>query len=100
MNRCSQHCWPGDSSYVTLWLDLLFMLQPSVLIKLKPEIRIALNNEEENTMVNIDGLTYLSAVLNEALCMYPASIGHLARVTSPEGCAIASRFVPGNIYVL
>lgn len=50
--------------------------------------------EETNSItVNID---YLLAALNEALRMYPPVGNMLSRVTPPEGCFIAGRFVPGN----
>jgi cytochrome P450 len=91
----------GSETVATQLSGLTYYLcsNPSVLIKLKSEIRIAFKNEEEITMVSTNGLTYLSAVLNEALRIYPASVGILARVTPREGCAIAGRFVPGNTYV-
>ena len=91
----------GSETVATQLSGLTYYLcsNPSLLTKLQKEIRSTFKSEKEITMVSTNSLTYLTAVLNETLRIYPASVGILARVTPPEGCVIAGRFVPGRTSV-
>lgn len=71
----------------------------SILAKLTDEVRNAFKKESEITMISVNSLEYLLAVLNEALCIYPPVPGNLNRITPPEGCMVAGRFIPGNTYI-
>jgi cytochrome P450 len=70
-----------------------------VLSRLQEEVRNAFNSEDEITIVSVNKLDYMFAVLNEALRLYPPSPESFKRVTPPSGCEIAGRFVPGNTSV-
>ena len=76
----------------------LLLCNPTSLATLTSYLRTTFQSVEEinSITVNID---YLLAVLNEALRMYPPVGSFLSRVTPPEGCFIAGRFVPGNTSV-
>jgi cytochrome P450 len=91
----------GSETVATQLSGLTYYLcsNPAVLARLNSEIRSTFKEEKEITMVSTNSLTYLNAVLSETLRIYPASVGILARVTPPEGCVIANRFVPGNTSV-
>ncbi|KAH7330188.1 cytochrome P450, partial [Rhexocercosporidium sp. MPI-PUGE-AT-0058] len=71
----------------------------SILAKLTTEVRKAFETESEITIVSVNSLECLLAVLNEALRIYPPVPGNLNRITPREGCMIAGRFIPGNTYV-
>ncbi|CZR68230.1 related to cytochrome P450 CYP3/CYP5/CYP6/CYP9 subfamilies [Phialocephala subalpina] len=91
----------GSETTATLLSGVTYYLlaNPQVLSKLTAEIRGEFRNESDITMISVNRLNYELAVLNEALRIYPASAGSLPRVTPPEGCTIAGRFVPGNTSV-
>jgi cytochrome P450 len=72
---------------------------PSVLTKLKDEIRGSFKSEADINIISTNNLTYLTAVLQESQRLYPASAGSLPRVTPPGGCTIAGRYVSGNTSV-
>jgi cytochrome P450 len=76
----------------------LLLCNPTSLATLTSYLRTSFQSIDEinSITVNID---YLLAVLNEALRMYPPVGTFLSRVTPPEGCFIAGRFIPGNTSV-
>ncbi|PBP24706.1 toxin biosynthesis cytochrome P450 monooxygenase [Diplocarpon rosae] len=75
------------------------LTNPAILARLTDEVRTAFESEADITMVSVNGLEYLLAVLNEALRIYPPVPGNLVRITPPEGCTIAGRYVPGETCV-
>lgn len=76
----------------------LLLCNPTCLAILTSCLRTTFQSVDEinSVTVNID---YLLAVLNEALRLYPPVPSIFSRVTPPEGCFIAGRYVPGNTSV-
>lgn len=50
-------------------------------------------------MVSVNSLSYLLAVLDEALRMFPPVVNTTPRVTPAEGAEIAGHYVPKNMNV-
>jgi cytochrome P450 len=74
----------------------LLLCNPTSLATLTSYLRTTFQSVEEINSITVNNNDYLLAVLNEALRMYPPVGIILSRVTPPEGCFIAGRFVPGN----
>ncbi|PVI03002.1 isotrichodermin C-15 hydroxylase [Periconia macrospinosa] len=77
----------------------LLLTNPDVLDRLKQEVRGAFSNVEEINISSVNRLSYMLAVQNEALRMYPPVTSNLVRVVPPGGANIAGRFVAGGSYV-
>ncbi|KAI0025684.1 putative cytochrome P450 [Xylariomycetidae sp. FL0641] len=77
----------------------LLLEHPEALEKLKQEVRSTFNNSDEITINTVNHLSYMLAVLNEALRMYPPVTSALVRNVPPEGASIAGHFVHGGTYV-
>ncbi|KAK0115298.1 hypothetical protein ONS96_013757 [Cadophora gregata f. sp. sojae] len=75
------------------------LMNPSILTKLKDEVRGAFSTESEINMISVNGLEYLLAVLNEALRILPPVPGNLNRITPKGGCMIAGHFLPEKTYI-
>ncbi|KAJ5047261.1 uncharacterized protein L3040_003098 [Drepanopeziza brunnea f. sp. 'multigermtubi'] len=91
----------GSETTASLLTAVTFYLttHPSILKNLTTEIRNAFRSESEITIVSVNRLEYLLAVLNEALRIHPPVGGNLVRITPREGCMIAGRFIPGDTHV-
>ena len=91
----------GSETTATLLSAVTYYIlrNASILNKLIAEIRGAFKSEAEITMASVSSLSYELAVLNETLRIYPPANGSQPRVTPPEGCMIAGRFVPGSTCV-
>ncbi|TVY51126.1 Averantin hydroxylase [Lachnellula cervina] len=91
----------GSETTATLLSATTYFIltHPSSLAKLQAEVRNAFQNEEEINIVSVNSLSYMLAVLNEVLRLYPPSPSSFNRVTPAAGCHIAGRFVPGNTNV-
>jgi cytochrome P450 len=74
----------------------LLCTHPQVLARLRAEIDANFKSEGEINFTEVSQLSYMLAVLNEAMRMYPAVPHTLPRCTPPEGALICGRFVPGN----
>ncbi|KAK2028458.1 isotrichodermin C-15 hydroxylase [Colletotrichum zoysiae] len=72
---------------------------PKVLQKLNEEVRTAYKDSSEITIGSVNKLTYMLAVLNEALRMYPPVTSGLIRQVPEGGCQIASQHVPKGTLV-
>lgn len=70
---------------------------PHVLAKLRAEVDAHFTDESEIDMVRVQGLTYMLAVLDETLRVYPAVPINPWRRTPAEGQDIFGRFVPGDV---
>ncbi|KAK0125566.1 hypothetical protein ONS95_000427 [Cadophora gregata] len=66
---------------------------------LKAEIRSQFKSADEINGNTVQKLKYLSAVIKEALRMFPPLPGNLRRITPPEGCMVGGQFVPGDTSV-
>lgn len=76
----------------------LLLCNPTSLATLTTYLRTTFQSVEEISSITVN-IDYLLAVLNEALRLYPPVPSIFSRVTPPEGCFIAGRFVPGNTSV-
>jgi hypothetical protein len=68
-----------------------------VYARLKAEVRGAFGGVDEITVTSVNGLTYMLAVLNEALRMYPPIASNLVREVPRGGVEVAGRFMPGGV---
>ncbi|TVY35570.1 Cytochrome P450 monooxygenase [Lachnellula occidentalis] len=75
------------------------LTNPSRLSRLQTEVRNAFKTEEEINIVSVNSLSYMLAILNEVMRLYPPSPASFNRLTPPAGCQIAGKFVPGNTSV-
>ncbi|TVY33841.1 Cytochrome P450 monooxygenase [Lachnellula subtilissima] len=75
------------------------LTNPSCLSNLQAEVRNAFKTEEEINIVSVNSLSYMLAILNEVLRLYPPSPTSFNRLTPLGGCQIAGKFVPGNTSV-
>lgn len=70
---------------------------PTILRKLKEEIRSAFKNEGDITMVSVNKLQYLLAVLQEAMRIHPPTPIGTIRATPEGGSVICGKWVPGDV---
>jgi cytochrome P450 len=98
---CNVFAIAGSETTATLLsgVTYLSLKNPPVYQKLVNEIRQTFNKEEQITFANVNNLKYESAVLEEALRIFPPVAGSQSRFVPPEGHVIAGRFVPGNSLV-
>jgi len=91
----------GSETTATLLAGCTYLLQknPRILQKLNAEIRDKFSDEKEITMLSVSHLTYLNAVIEESLRLYPPVPIALSRMTPPEGAMICGHWVPGNVSV-
>ena len=78
-------------------ITYLLVKHPEVMLRAVNEVRSKFDNEEAVCIQSVNSLVYLSAVLNEALRLYPAVPEGLPRVTPPSGCIISGNWVPGGV---
>lgn len=87
----------GSETTATLLSGATYLLcqNQAAMNKIVHEIRSTFQAPEEITMANVSRLNYTTAVLNEALRLYPPLPGSLSRVvTNTEGEWIAGQWVP------
>ncbi|KAJ0121357.1 Cytochrome PaP450-1 [Diaporthe amygdali] len=91
----------GSETTASLLAGCLFYLtkSPHILEKLTSMIRKDFQTPQEINSKHLAQNSYLTAVLNEALRIYPPVAGATPRVTPPEGSQIDGRYVPGNMSV-
>jgi len=73
------------------------LTHPEVYARLKEEVRGAFASADEITVTSVNGLTYMLAVLNESLRMYPPIASNLVREVPRGGVEVAGRFMPGGV---
>ncbi|CAK7225827.1 hypothetical protein SEUCBS140593_006035 [Sporothrix eucalyptigena] len=91
----------GAETTATLMSGATYFLlkNPTVLQKLVTEIRSSFTTEDQIDYMAVNDLSYLRAVLDEALRLYPPVVAGLLRVTPREGETILGMEVPGNTIV-
>ncbi|KAK7442417.1 isotrichodermin C-15 hydroxylase [Colletotrichum acutatum] len=70
------------------------VVRTAVLQKLNEEVRSSFTDSSEITINSVSKLSYMLAVLNEALRMYPPVTSNLIREVPEFGCQIGSDHVP------
>ncbi|KAL3708553.1 hypothetical protein TMatcc_006537 [Talaromyces marneffei ATCC 18224] len=91
----------GSESSATLLCGFVFhtLAHPNIHEELVKEVMEAFKSEQEIVMANVHGLTYLNAVLQECLRIYPPVAVTLPRVVPDGGEVIDGRYVPASTTV-
>ena len=89
----------GTETIATLLPAVTYLLlrNPEVMARATAEIREAFTEETALCIHNVNQLKYLSAVIDEALRLFPPVPEGLPRVTPVEGDTICGRWVPGGV---
>lgn len=92
----------SETTATTLvWPTYKLLTNPEVYRRLKGEVRGAFKSAGEINARSVNGLTYMLAVLDEALRMYPPIASNLVReVPRGGGVEVAGRFMPGGVSFL
>ncbi|KAK1544664.1 isotrichodermin C-15 hydroxylase [Colletotrichum paranaense] len=77
----------------------LLLRDTKVLQKLNEEVRSSFNDSSEITINSVSKLSYMLAVLNEALRMYPPVTSNLIREVPEFGCQIGAEHVPQGTFI-
>lgn len=77
----------------------LLLTNPDPLKKLTQEIRSSFKREDDIDMQSTSNLTFLNAVLQESLRLYPPVPNTFPRATPQPGEMICGKFVPGGATV-
>ncbi|KAK4449769.1 isotrichodermin C-15 hydroxylase [Podospora aff. communis PSN243] len=90
----------SETTATTLSGATYFLLtNPDALSRLQHEVWSTFKSADEINIASVGKLSYMLAVLNEALRMYPPVTSNLVRVVPSGGAQIAGHFVPGGTYV-
>lgn len=91
----------GSETTATWLVGTVYWLMrtPRVLDRVSQEIRSKFATPEEITMTSVNECTYLSAVIEESLRIYPPSPSTHARYVPEGGMMIDGQFVPGGTAV-
>ena len=91
----------GSETTATLLAGVTFLLatHPDVQQELRREVRGRFSSEDEIGFKSVESLTYLRAVLEEALRLYPPVPNAAPRRVGPGGANIAGCDVPHNAVV-
>lgn len=89
----------GSETTATLLSGCLYLLlrNPDKLNKLREEILAEFQSADDITILRVNRLPYLFAVLEESLRVYPPVPVSLPRVVPPEGASISGYWVPGGV---
>lgn len=92
----------GSETTATLLSGCIYLLlsNPEKLEMLQREVRSAYKSDDDITLNNVNQLTYMLAVLNEALRLYPPVTSALVRIVPAGGENIADNFVSGGVSVI
>lgn len=98
---CELFVIAGSETTATLLSGVTYLLSKNQEIyqKLVDEIRQAFDSEDHINITSTSSLHYESAVIEEALRIFPPVGGSQCRVTPPEGHVVSGQFVPGNTTV-
>lgn len=91
----------GSETTATLLTGVVYLLTTHAdkLQRLSSEVRSAFNNDDEITLTSVGKLTYMLAVLNEALRHYPPVPTGLPRQVPKGGVQISGKFIPEGTVV-
>ncbi|PTB64949.1 cytochrome P450 [Trichoderma citrinoviride] len=74
-------------------------LYPEIFAKLAAEVRSAFSSEKAISLTSVQHLTYLQAVIDEAMRLFPSAPGTQPRIISPGGDMIVGKYVPEGTVV-
>lgn len=88
----------GSETTATALAGLMSLLcrNPEAMASLNAEVRDAFASTEDITCDSVKNLTYLGAVIQEGLRVFPPA-SYFPRRTPPGGCDIAGTWVPGDV---
>ncbi|CAG8927155.1 unnamed protein product [Penicillium salamii] len=91
----------GSETSATLLSGCIYYLcrTPRVMAKLTTEIRSSFTQDSNMTFRALEPLTYLAAVIDESLRMYPPFVTSLARLVPTGGALVSGHFVPESTVV-
>lgn len=72
-------------------------LYPEIQAKLAQEVRSTFNSEDDITITSVQHLTYMLAVFEETMRMYPPVVSGLPRVIAEGGATIAGEYIPEDV---
>ena len=89
----------GTETVATLLPAIAYLLatNPETMKRLVNEVRSAFENGASINIQGVSKLKYLSAVIDEALRLFPPVPEGLPRVTPPEGQNICNHWIPGGV---
>lgn len=91
----------GSETTATALSGVTFLLgtHPEILAKLTEEVRSGFSSEDEITLLSVQKLKYMLAVLDETLRVYPPAPGPTPRVVPAGGNVICDRWLPEGTVV-
>lgn len=89
----------GSETTATLLSGCIYLLlsNPEKLEMLQREVRSTYKSDGDITLNNVNDLTFMLAVLNESLRLYPPVPSSLVRVVPAGGETIMDDFIPGGV---
>ena len=88
----------SETSATALSVATYYLLtHKAALDKVCKEVRGAFHNEDEITFTSVKQLSYLNAVIEESLRVFPTVPTAQPRFSFPAGTVIDGNFVPGNV---
>lgn len=92
----------GSETSATLLSGCVYYIcrHPTVLRKLKKEVRSFIIGDQDITMDKTSKLPYLAAVIEETLRLYPPVAAGLRRIVPKGGATIDKYLVPGDVSAL
>lgn len=89
----------GSETTATALSGAVYLLgtNPNILAKLADEIRSAFAYEDEITLLSVQNLQYMHAVINETLRIYPPAPAAFPRVVHDGGDVICGKYLPGGV---
>lgn len=89
----------GSETTATLISGATYYLlkNPAKLDKLKKEVRTSFDSAVDITLARVTTLPYVSAVLNEALRLYPPVPSSLPRFVPKKGASVAGTWIPEGV---
>ncbi|KAJ5114520.1 hypothetical protein NUU61_000279 [Penicillium alfredii] len=91
----------GSETAATLLSGCIYYLCTNIhaMSRLANEVRSAFTQDADITFRTVNNLTYLAAVIEEALRMYPPFVTSLARIVPQGGAMVDGNFVPEGTIV-
>ncbi|KAJ4392470.1 hypothetical protein N0V85_007030, partial [Neurospora sp. IMI 360204] len=91
----------GSETTATTLSGVTYLLtqNPEVLKRVTQEVRTAFKSVEEIDINSVNKLTYMLAVLNETLRLYPAVTSNLPRIVPRGGAKVLGEYIPEGTLV-